>query len=422
MTVAATRPAPGMLGLCFEASPFRLAAAGAAGRINRAAALYIGSPLRLRRMPEAELPEAGWLRLRPALTGICGSDVHQACLDAAIDNPLSGLITFPHVLGHETVARVATGTEGLEAGRWVAVDPWLGCEARGISPPCPSCAAGNPPLCENVTAEAPGGKGRGMHLGNVPGLPGGFSTSMVAHRSQCHPLPDGVEPAAGVLADPLAVGWHAVERSGFEGGLAVVLGAGTIGLSAAAVLRHRFPEATVIVTAAWPHTRRLVARLGATPCGLDPAVLVAAVRERTGGSLVRPWRGPPWLAGSGADLVIDSVGAAGTAETALRIVRPRGRIVNIGVDRPRRTENTLGYYKEVVTLGSNGYGWVERDGKRVHEMDHALGMLATGALPHDEMLTHRFPLHRWRRAFATAARPGATGAIKVTIETEEMPA
>ena len=406
-------------GLVFEPRLLRLAAAGAVGRVSRAASLYAGSPVRLRRLPEPELPGPGWLRLRPLHVGVCGSDVHQVCLDAASDNPLSGLISFPHVLGHEIVARALTPADGLPAGAVVAVDPWLTCEVRGVEPACRSCATGNPPLCEHVTDLAPGGQGRGMHLGNVPGLPGGFSTSMIAHVSQCHPLPDGLAREACVLADPLAVGCHAVRRSGFEGGVAVVLGAGTIGLCTAAVLRRRFPDAQVLVTAAWPHTQEAVRELGAVPCPAHPAAAVESVRSLTGGSMVRPWRGHAWLSGGGADLVVDTIGAASTVETALRVIRPRGRIVSVGVNRPARTENTLAYYKEVDLLGSNGYGWTDCDGRRVHELDEALAMLAEGCVPQERMLTHRFPLSRWRRAFWTAARPRQTGAIKVTIDVEE---
>ncbi|MGH7776987.1 MAG: zinc-dependent alcohol dehydrogenase, partial [Candidatus Dormibacterales bacterium] len=286
--------------------------------------------------------------------------------------------------------------------------------------PCPACASGHPPLCAHVTAPVPGGHGRGMHLGNVPGLPGGFGTAMVAHVSQCHLLPEGLEPAAAVLADPLAVACHAVRRAGFEGGMAVVLGAGTIGLCATAVLRRRFPESPVVVTAAWPHTRAAVEAMGAAPCPLDQAGVVEAVRELTGGAVVKPWRGAPWLSGGGADLVIDTIGVPATVETALRVVRPRGKVVNVGVARPARAENTLAYYKEVEQLGSNGYGWVNAGGGRLHEMDEALALLGEGALPHARMLTHRFPLSRWRRAFWTAARPGRTDAVKVTIEPEEV--
>jgi threonine dehydrogenase-like Zn-dependent dehydrogenase len=164
-----------------------------------------------------------------------------------------------------------------------------------------------------------------MHLGNVRGLPGGFATAMVAHRSQCRALPAALEPRAAVLADPLAVGLHAVEQSGYDGeGVALVLGAGTIGLGALAALRALHPGAQVLVTAAWPHLAERVRELGATPIATDSRAATDAVAERTGARPVRPWRGPPWLVAGGASVVIDAVGSAGTAEVAMRVVGARG--------------------------------------------------------------------------------------------------
>ncbi|MBO0687306.1 MAG: zinc-binding dehydrogenase, partial [Candidatus Dormibacteraeota bacterium] len=252
------------------------------------------------------------------------------------------------------------------------------------------------------------GAGGGMHLGNVRGLPGGFATTMIAHHARCHRLPEGLEPRAGVLADPLAVGLHAVDQSGFEGdGLALVLGAGTIGLSVTAALRARHPQAEVLVSAAWPHLRERVTELGAHPIATDSRAVIGAVQERTSARSVRPWMGPPWLVGRGAAVVIDAVGSAGTAETALRAVRSGGRVVRVGVGRAARVQSTLAYYKEVDVVGSNGY--------RTGDLDGALELLAGGTVPYRRWLTHSFPLASWRRGFQAAARPQRSAAVKVTL-------
>src|SRR5438105_10417630 len=266
-----------------------------------------------------------------------------------------------------------------------------------------------PALCSHAGEPvAPGVTGGGMHLGNVRGLPGGFATAMVAHRSQCRPLPAGLEPRAAVLADPLAVGLHAVERSGYGGqGPALVLGAGTVGLSAAAALRALDPDADVLVSAAWPHLAERVRELGATPIGTRSPAVTEAVAERTGARRVKPWVGAPWLVGGGASVVIDAVGSAETAEIAMRAVRPRGRVVRVGVGRAARLQATLAYYKEIEVVGSNG--------SRAGDLDRALKLLAEGAVPYRSWLTHSFALADWRRAFATAGRPGRTGAVKVTL-------
>jgi threonine dehydrogenase-like Zn-dependent dehydrogenase len=413
-----------MLGLVFDPRPARLAVAGALSRIDPLWALRAPGPLGLRRLPDPASPGPDWVPLEPIFTGVCGSDVTEATLQADWDNPLSGLVSFPHVMGHEIVARVTdrAGTD-LSPGETVVVNPWLGCAARGL-PPCPACADGMLPLCAHQGEPLPGVTGSGIHTGNIRGLPGGMGTRMHAHRSQLRRLPDGLEPRAGVLADPLAVGAHAAEQvlgaghpatSGIVGGAAasgviVVLGAGTIGLAVAASLRRLGAE-RVVVSAAWPYQRALVVALGAETISHRPLAVVEHVAKAAGGRLTRPWRGLPWLIAGGAAAVVDAVGSAATAELSLAIVRPGGLVVRVGVGRARRTQATLTYFKEVTVVGSNGY--------RRDDLDVALAMLAGGEVPWRDWLTHRFPLARWREAFRTAARPQDHAAVKVTIANDE---
>jgi threonine dehydrogenase-like Zn-dependent dehydrogenase len=58
------------------------------------------SLLALREIPEPAAPAPDWVRARVLRCGICGSDVKEVLLQAASDNPLSGLVSFPHVPGH----------------------------------------------------------------------------------------------------------------------------------------------------------------------------------------------------------------------------------------------------------------------------------------------------------------------------------
>ncbi len=330
--------------LVFDLRLHALVLAGLAARVapTVAAAGFLPGRRRLLRPPR--LPGPDWVVLRPRYAGICGSDVFQAFVRADLDNPLSALVSFPHVMGHEIVAQVlrtGSAVPDLGAGAWVAIEPWLGCVARGLRSPCAACEAGHTPLCSRISEPPPGGDRWGMHLGNARDLPGGFSTLMVAHRSQCHPIPPGLDPAAAVLADPLAVAWHAVSRARWTGDLAVVLGAGTVGLSVTAALRIQYPQATVVTTAAWSHTAAAVTALGAIPCGVRPGSLVNEVARYTGARVVRTLVGKTWLVGGGVPLVVDAVGTAGTLDTALRIVAPRGQVVKVGVGRPGRVDSSV---------------------------------------------------------------------------------
>ncbi len=394
-----------MRGLLFDLDLPRILLTRAAARVRTAAAFGPWSPLRLVELEDPRPSSGDWVLVRPRFCGICGSDVTQALIKADFDNPISGLVSFPHVLGHEIVGQLAG------SGAWVAVDPWISCYVRG-SEPCPACRSGRPALCERVLEPVLPDAGTGMHLGNIRGLPGGFSTLMVAHRTQCHPLPDGLEPVEAVLADPLAVAIHAIEEAEFEGGLAVVLGAGTIGLCCAAVLRQRHPSAQLLVSAAWETQRSALDAIGATACGVAADGVVDAVAGRVKTPVARPRFGGRWLTGNGADLVVDAVGTSQSTETALRVVRPGGLVVRVGVGPAGRVQSTLHYYKEARVLGSNGYG----QGRRGHQLDEALESLRRGGFGHRSWLRHRFDLEHWRQAFQAAAEPGRSGAIKVVVD------
>ncbi len=407
-----------MQALLFDPSASRLPVAGLASRIRPDLALRWRSPLSLRELPEPASPGADWVRLRVLRTGICGSDVKEALLQASSDNPLSGLISFPHVPGHEILAEVATGhgSAGLADGTRIAVDPWLGCVARGLLNLCPACSAGFPPHCANVLNGGPWGTGRGMHLGTVRDLPGGFAQIIQAHSSQLHPIPDGLPLELVVLADPLAVALHAVSQlPGQPEGPVLVLGAGTIGLSLALACRERWPKSEIMVTAAWENQVELVRAMGAEPLAPDAAGVVPEMARRGGGRLARPWRGGSWAVGGGGSVVFDSIGSAATTELALRALAPRGQLVTVGVGRPARTETTLTYYKEVRVLGSNGYGMSAQGSKPRHLLDCALELLEKNSDLASGWVTHSLPLSRWQEAFAAAARPDHSRSIKVSL-------
>src|SRR5260221_9584253 len=108
------------------------------------------APVALDDIPEARVRGERWVVVRPTLTGICGSDQKQVLLKGHFDNPISGVISFPHVLGHESagiIGEVGAKVTRVRPGDRVVINPWLSCEPRGIEPVCASCAAGNLSLC-----------------------------------------------------------------------------------------------------------------------------------------------------------------------------------------------------------------------------------------------------------------------------------
>jgi threonine dehydrogenase-like Zn-dependent dehydrogenase len=100
------------------------------------------------------------------------------------------------------------------------------------------------------------------------------------------------------------------------------------------------------------------------------------------------------------------VGTPETIETAMRCA---------GVEPPRRFEWTPLYFKELHVVGSNAFGIEELGGTRKHAFEHYFD-LVRGDLDLTPLITHRFPLTRWREAVLAVANRATTGSVKVLLE------
>ena len=83
----------------------REAVATIGGRVDRHAFVSRLAPVRIEDVDELPLPAEDWVRVETTFSGLCGSDVKQILLNGSRDNPLTALVSFPHVLGHEVVGR-----------------------------------------------------------------------------------------------------------------------------------------------------------------------------------------------------------------------------------------------------------------------------------------------------------------------------
>ena len=123
----------------------------------------------------------------------------------------------------------------------------------------------------------------------------------------------------------------------------------------------------------------------------------------------------------GVDVVYDTVGAPDTLEVGLRVLRARGTIVQLGLSSMARCEWTPWYLKEARLVGSNAFGVEEVDGVRQHAMAHYLDLVRDGRIDLTGLLTHLFPLERWRRCVHHAHRPGHDGRHQVRLRPPPSP-
>jgi threonine dehydrogenase-like Zn-dependent dehydrogenase len=407
-----------MKAIVFRYSLPRMGWAWLRGRLTPRAYVGWGAPTRLEEVPEPRLMGDGWTVVRTARCGICGSDVKQVFMDAAFDNPLTALITFPQVLGHEAVGvidQVGPAVKDRRVGERVVVNPWLSCRPRGIEPPCDACHQGQYPLCEHFTdGELP----PGMHAGNCTTVTGGYAPLMPVHESQLFPIPDGVSFDQAVLADPFSVSLHAILKAPPAAGATVlVYGAGVLGLLSVAALRALFPAARVAIVARYPHQAELARQLGAewTLCTREPAQVVDGVAALAGTRLFKPWRGLPWLL-RGVDAIYDTVGSAESLEVGVRVASARAPIVITGVGKPARFEWTPHYFKEVALIGSNAFGVEEIGGLRLHAMEHYLRLVDREKLDLSSLITHHFRLQEYQEAFITMHTKGRHRVVKAVFD------
>ena len=115
-------------------------------------------------------------------------------------------------------------------------------------------------------------------------------------------------------------------------------------------------------------------------------------------------------------MVYDTVGFPGTVEVGLRVAASRGALVITGVEAPQRFEWTPLYFKEARLIGSNAFGIEEVEGKRQHAMAHYFDLVEAGRVDVSAMLTHTFPLEKWRDAFGAVADQSSSGALKVAFD------
>ena len=402
----------------------RQAFSGLLGRLDPR--FYLGpfSPVALKDIPEPELPAPDWVTIRTRLCGICGSDYKQVFLHGNLDNPMTALISFPQVLGHEvtgTIERVGSAVTTRKVGERVVLNPWLSCGPRGIRPPCPACARGQYSVCHNFTR---GILPPGIHTGNSSKATGGFAPLVPAHESMCIPVPDGVSDEQAVLADPFSVSLHGIlKRPPRPGETALVYGCGTLGLLAVAILRALYPESRVMAVARFPHQKAIAARFGASLVLPHEPVkeLVTRIGAATDAEVLHPWYGLPWLYGGGVDVIYDTVGLPATVEVGIRIAAARGAIVVTGVEAPARFEWTPLYFKEISIIGSNAFGVEEFDGRRRHSMDIYMDLVKQGRIDVTPIITHRFALDDYRDAFLACGKQGRSGAVKVLFAYDGAP-
>lgn len=378
-----------MKALRFERKAAKFLAAGLAGRLAPGRGASVG-PLRLADLAEPDLPADDWVRLRPRLAGICGSDLSM--IDGHTSRYFEPIVSFPFTPGHEVVGDLADGSRAV-------LIPVLSCVTRGIDPVCSACEAGRTNHCGRL---AFGHLEPGLQSGFCEDTGGGWSTEMVAHPSQILPIPDDLSDEAAVMIEPTACAVHAAHlvAAGGSRRTAAVIGAGTLGLLTIAALRAHAEIDTLITTAKYPQQKRFAEGLGADRVA-SPGELARLVRSLTGA-----WVLDSGQLTDGVDLVIDCVGSEASLAQALQVVAPGGEIVVVGMPGHTHLDLTPLWHRESVIRGC--YAYTHDD------FVDATRLVADAGL--DRLVSATYPLARFEAAIEHAATAGARGAVKIAFD------
>jgi threonine dehydrogenase-like Zn-dependent dehydrogenase len=372
--------------ILFERKPARYAAAAVAGRIAPGRGAAVG-PLRLADVDPPEPPAEGWVRLRPRLAGICGSDL--ATIDGRSSRYFEPIVSFPFTPGHEVVG-------DLDDDSRAVLVPLLSCATRGIDPPCPGCASGAINRCERI---AFGHLEPGLQTGFCTDTGGGWSIALMAHESQLLRVPKAMPDEQAVMVEPTACAVHAARSLRPPVGTVAVIGAGTLGLLTIAALRAHADATTIMATAKHPTQRKLAAELGADWVAA-PGELARAIRAATGSFVVG---GRPT---GGADVVVDCVGSPESLAQAVGVARPGGEVLVVGMPGHTTLDLTALWHRETSMRGCYAY--------TVDDFEAALGLVGEADL--GRLVSATYPLSRYEEALEHAANAGRRGAVKIAFD------
>lgn len=318
------------------------------------------------------IPGPGQVLVETIACGICGSDLHTLLhagklVESARASGAPFVMDLERdiVMGHEFSARVTelgAGVSNVRPGDVVVSMPVM-LSAEGFAA-----------------------------IGYSNTYPGGYAERMLLTAALCVPVPDSLDPRHAALTEPMAVGVHAVAKSGIKpGDAALVLGCGPVGLAVIAALKIAGIE--TIVAADFSEMRRTLAKgLGAHEV-VDPREEPAiAAWQRVDGK--RPL------------VIYEAVGVPGMLDRAMRDAPPAARILVVGVCMENDSIlPIIGINKELQIQFVLGY--------TPEEFNRTLGYIASGDIDVAPLITGEVGIAGVPDAFRTLASPDAHAKILV---------
>jgi D-xylulose reductase len=343
----------------------------------RALVLERAGELALREIAIEETLGAHDVRIAIRNVGICGSDVHYYAHGAIGQF----VVREPMVLGHEasgTVIACGAAVTALQVGDRVCMEPGI---------PDPNSRAARLGMYNLDPA---------VRFWATPPIHGVLRPTVVHPAAYTFRLPENVSYAEGAMVEPLAVGMHAANKAAIRpGDVAVVIGAGTIGMMT--VLSALAGGCSQVIVSDVLRPKLDLAETFGPVTGVD-------VRETDLGAVVREITG-----GWGADVVFEASGNARAAAGVFDLLCPGGRVVFIGMP-----EGPIAYD---VVAASVVEARVEHVFRYANVYPRALALMGSGKIDVKPMITDTFAFEDGLAAFAFAQEMPPTS-VKAQIVLE----
>jgi len=256
----------------------------------------------LRDVPEPRL-QPGHLMVRVKACGISGSEIARYRWTSAYDAGAAKDMTrlLPRIMGHEfsgTVAALGAGVAGIAVDDPVVVQPVIGCGG------CESCDTGQPNHC-----------GRRITLGVH--ADGGFAEYCAVPAGNVYALPAELSLDSAALLQPFAIAAYALEIGGVRPGDRIgVWGVGAIGIS---IIQQALIAGATVEFAVGRNPGRLE---GARQLGVRNAI--SALDVDVPAQLQELYGGRP------LDMIFEVSGHTPAVNSALTLLKKRGRVILIG--------------------------------------------------------------------------------------------
>lgn len=328
-------------------------------------------------VPDPKLIDDTDAIVRIDTTTICGTDLHILKGDVPT-------VTEGRVLGHEavgTVEEVGASVRTVAPGDRVLMSCITSCGRCGY------CRQGAYSQCLG---------GGGWILGHrIDGVQATYARVPFADTST-YPVPEQASDELVLfLSDILPTGYEVGVRNGGvrPGDTVAVVGAGPIGLAAMLTARLLTPGRLVAIDPAAAR-REAALRFGADEAidnsSDDPLARIQALTD-----------------GLGADVAIEAVGVPDTFELCTQLIRPGGRVANVGVHGKPATLHLEQLWIRNVTITT---GLVD-----TFTIPELLRLIDGDRIDPTPFVTHRFSMDQFADAYDTFAHAADSGALKVVI-------